>query len=181
MIYKIENKIPQIGKNNFIADSATVIGDVTTGENVSIWYSVVMRADCCTVTVGNNSNIQDNSTVHGDTDFPVIIGENVTIGHNCVIHGCKIGNNVVIGMGSILLNGSVIPDNCIVAAGSLVSGNKLVDVKEGMLIAGSPAKVIKELSQKNKDYIKYASDFYLKDIEDYKKLEKIELNEALIK
>ena len=123
------------------------------------------------ITVGNNSNIQDNTTVHGDTPYPVTIGENVTIGHNCIIHGCEIGNNVIIGMGSILLNGAKIPKNCIVGAGSLVTDK--LEAQEGDLIIGSPAKVVKKLSDKNIDYLKYANKVYLEKIEMYKKLERI--------
>ncbi|WP_432204966.1 gamma carbonic anhydrase family protein [Cetobacterium somerae] len=171
MIYKLGNLVPKIGENNLILESASIIGEVETGKNVSIWFSAVLRADMSKIVIGNNSNIQDNTTVHGDTPYPVIIGENVTIGHNCVIHGCEIGDNVIVGMGSILLNGAKIPKNCIVGAGSLVT-DKLV-AEEGDLIVGSPAKVIKKLSEKNIDYLKYANKVYLDKIETYKKLERI--------
>lgn len=172
MIYKLGELIPKIGENNYIAENATLIGDVETKENVSIWFGAVLRADMSKIYVGKNSNIQDNTTVHGDTPFPVVIGENVTIGHNCVIHGCEIGDNSIIGMGAVLLNGVKIPKNCIVGAGSLVT-EKLI-AKEGDLIVGSPAKAIKKLSDKNKEYLKYANDVYLKKIKVYKeKMESI--------
>ncbi|WP_297407344.1 gamma carbonic anhydrase family protein [uncultured Cetobacterium sp.] len=171
MIYKLGDLVPKIGKNNHIVENSSIIGAVETGENVTIWFSAVLRADMNKIVVGNNSNIQDNTTVHGDTPFPVIIGENVTIGHNCVIHGCEIGDNSIIGMGSVLLNGVKIPKNCLVAAGSLVT-TKLV-AEEGDLIAGSPAKVLKKLSGENEEYLKYASKVYTDKIETYKKLEKI--------
>lgn len=171
MIYKLENLIPKIGKNNYIVENATLIGDIETGENVSIWFGAVLRADMSKITIGNNSNVQDNTTIHGDTPYPVVIGEGVTIGHNCVIHGCKIGDNCIIGMGSILLNGAKIPKNCIVGAGSLVT--EKLEAEEGDLIAGSPAKVVKKLSEKNREYLKYAREVYLQKIETYKKLEKI--------
>ncbi|MGL5428301.1 MAG: gamma carbonic anhydrase family protein [Cetobacterium sp.] len=171
MIYKLGDLVPKIGENNLIVESSTIIGNVETGKNVSIWFSAVLRADMSKITVGDNSNIQDNTTVHGDTPFPVIIGKNVTIGHNCVIQGCEIGENVIVGMGSILLNGSKIPKNCIVGAGSLVT-DKLV-AEEGDLIVGSPAKVVKKLSDKNVDYLQYANQVYLDKIEMYKKLERI--------
>ncbi|MGL5176387.1 MAG: gamma carbonic anhydrase family protein, partial [Cetobacterium sp.] len=140
MIYKLGNLVPKIGENNLIVENATIIGDVETGKNVSIWFSAVLRADMSKISVGDNSNIQDNTTVHGDTPFPVVIGDNVTVGHNCIIHGCEIGDNVIVGMGSILLNGAKIPKNCIVGAGSLVT-DKLI-AEEGDLIVGSPAKAI---------------------------------------
>ena len=171
MIYRLGELVPKIGENNLIIDTASIIGDVETGKNVSIWFSAILRADMSKITVGDNSNIQDNTTVHGDTPYPVIIGENVTIGHNCVIHGCEIGDNVIVGMGSILLNGTKIPKNCIVGAGSLVT--EKLEAQEGDLIIGSPAKVIKKLSDKNIGYLKYANQVYLDKIEKYKKLERI--------
>ncbi|MGL5055691.1 MAG: gamma carbonic anhydrase family protein [Fusobacteriaceae bacterium] len=170
-LYKLGEGVPKIGENNFLADSCTIIGDVETGSNVSIWYSAILRADASKIKIGDNSNIQDNSTVHGDITSPVDIGKNVTVGHNCVVHGCTVGDNVVIGMGSIILNDSKIPSNCIVAAGSLVT--KKLKIEEGCLVAGNPAQVIKKLSEDNIKYIQYAKDFYIKDIELYKKLEKL--------
>ncbi|WP_291256633.1 MULTISPECIES: gamma carbonic anhydrase family protein [unclassified Fusobacterium] len=166
MIYKFGEKIPKLGKNNYIAHNATVIGDVVTSENVSIWFGAVVRADMSRVTVGRDSNIQDNSTVHGDTPYPVTIGERVTIGHNCIIHGCVIGDECVIGMGSTILNGSVIPNNCLVAAGSVVTPK--LQAKEGDLIAGSPARVVRTLTEENREYLKYAYKVYVEDIEKYK-------------
>ena len=171
MIYKLGDKVPKFGENNYIAENATVIGDVSTSDNVSIWFGAVVRADMSKVTVGRESNIQDNTTVHGDTPYPVTIGERVTIGHNCVIHGCTIGDECVIGMGSILLNGSVVPKNCLVAAGSVVTPK--LQAKEGDLIAGSPARVVRALNEKNREYLKYAYKVYIEDIEKYKKLEEI--------
>jgi carbonic anhydrase/acetyltransferase-like protein (isoleucine patch superfamily) len=171
MIYKLGNKVPNFGENNYIAENATVIGDVSTSDNVSIWFGAVVRADMSKVTVGRESNIQDNTTVHGDTPYPVTIGERVTIGHNCIIHGCTIGDECIIGMGSILLNGSVIPKNCLVAAGSVVTPK--LQAKEGDLIAGSPARVVRALTEENREYLKYAYKVYVEDIEKYKKLEEI--------
>lgn len=172
MIYRLGDKIPKIGEDNFIADNAVVIGDVETGKNVSIWFSAVLRADMSRITIGNDSNVQDNCTLHGDTPFPVIIGDGVTIGHNCVIHGAEIGDSCIIGMNAVLLNGAKIPKNCIVAAGSLVSDR--LQAQEGDLIAGSPAKVIKKLSEKNIEYLTYAKNVYLDKIPHYtKNLERI--------
>ena len=178
MIYKLGEYIPKIGKNNYIAENASVIGKVETGENVSIWFSAVLRGDMSLIKIGNGSNVQDNSTLHGDTDFPTTIGERVTIGHNCVVHGCTVGDNSIIGMGSIILNGSVIPKNCIVSAGSVV--NSKLKAEEGDLIAGSPARVIKKLSEKHWEYLKYASGVYLAKIDRFKnQLEEIELEENI--
>lgn len=171
-LYKIGNLSPKIGKNNFIADDAKIIGDVETKENVSIWYSTIIRGDACKITIGTNTNIQDNTTVHGDSKYPVSIGDNVTVGHNCVIHGCLIGNNVIVGMGSLVLNGAKIGSNSIIAAGSVVRENFIGE--ENSLIAGNPARILRTLTEKNKEYIYYAKEFYLKDIELYKTIQKLD-------
>ncbi|MGL4308819.1 gamma carbonic anhydrase family protein [Cetobacterium sp. SF1] len=171
MIFKLGNHVPKIGENNYIAESASVIGEVETGKNVSIWFSAVLRADMSKIIIGNNSNVQDNCTLHGDTNYPTIVGENVTIGHNCVVHGCSVGDNSIIGMGSTILNGAVIPKNCLVAAGAVVTAKLIAE--EGSLIGGAPAKVIKKLSEENVEYLKYAKDVYIEKIEKYKDLERI--------
>lgn len=165
MIYKLGGETPKIGKNNYIAENATVIGKVETKENVSIWFGAVLRADMSEIKIGKDSNIQDNCTVHGDDEYPVTIGEKVTVGHNCIIHGCTIEDNCVIGMGSIILNGSIIPKNCLVAAGSVVTPR--LQAGEGSLIAGSPARVIRPLNDENKDYLLHAYKVYLDDIKKY--------------
>ena len=147
---------PVIDESAFIADGAKVVGNVTIGKNVGVWYNAVIRGDENTVTVGEKSNVQDNSTLHCSPGFPLAIGKGVTIGHGCIVHGATIGDNVLIGMGSIILNGAEIGDNCLVGAGSLVTqGTK---IPEGSLAFGSPAKVIRKLTgeeiagnEKNRD------------------------------
>ena len=132
-------------KNNniFIAPGAFVIGDVTLGENVGIWYNAVVRGDTNSIYIGNNTNVQDNATLHTDKDFKLHIGDGVTIGHNAVVHGCTVGDNTVIGMGSIILSGAVIGKNCIIGAGSLVTGK--MNIPDGSLVMGSPAKIARPL------------------------------------
>jgi len=172
LIYSLEDKKPIIGKNNYIAPNATLIGDIQLGENVSIWFGAVLRGDMNKITIGNSTNIQDNCTVHGDTPYPVVVGEGVTVGHNAIIHGCTIGDNCLIGMGAILLNGAVIPKNCLVGAGSVVGAH--LKAEEGSLIIGNPAIVKKKLSDKYIEYLKYAKDIYINDIDIYsKELEEI--------
>lgn len=171
MIYKLGDKIPKLGDNNYISPSATVIGNVITGDSVSVWPSAVLRGDCCTITIGDKSNIQDNSTVHGGPHHNVTIGSQVTVGHNCVIHGCTIGDNVLIGMNSVILSGAVIPSNSLVAAGSVVASTFKCEV--GSLIVGNPAKAIKPLPEKYYQYITSSVEEYLHEIEEYKKLELI--------
>jgi len=132
-------------KNNsvYIAPGAFVIGDVTLGENVGIWYNAVVRGDTNSISIGNNTNVQDNATLHTDKDFKLQIGDGVTIGHNAVVHGCTVGDNTVIGMSSIILSGAVIGKDCIIGAGSLVTGK--MNIPDGSLVMGSPAKVVRPL------------------------------------
>lgn len=165
MIYKLKGFEPVIGENNFIADTAAIIGKVTTEKDVSIWFSAVMRADVCSIYVGEKTSIQDNVTIHGDKGHDVVIGKNVTIGHNCIIHGCTIGDNCVIGMGSTILNGSVIPPNSLVGAHSLVTPS--LKAEEGTLIIGSPAKSVKKLPEEQQEYLKNAAELYVDEIDVY--------------
>lgn len=144
MIYRLGDKVPVIHQDSFIAQSADIIGDVDLSEGVSIWFNAVLRGDIAPIRIGKNSNIQDNSTVHTDHDIPCIVGENVTVGHNAVIHSCILDDNVLIGMGSTILNNAHIAKNCIVGAHSLVT-HKL-PYEEGCLIMGSPAKIIRKLT-----------------------------------
>lgn len=122
----------------YIAPNATVVGDVTLGENVSIWYGAVLRGDHGAITVGDGTNIQDNCVVHEKT----AIGKNCTVGHGAIVHGCTIGDNTVVGMGSIVLTGAVIGENCVVGAGAVVTGK--MNAPAGSVLLGSPARVVKE-------------------------------------
>ena len=165
MIYKLGDKTPKIGKDPFIADSAVIGGDVVIGDNCSIWFSAVIRADENEIRIGNCTNIQDNATVHISLNSGTYIGNNVTVGHNAIIHGCTIGNNVLIGMGSIILDGVNIPDNVLIGAGSLVT-HKL-KIESGDLVLGSPAKVIRKLSDKNIAYLSHGAQLYVDDSKIY--------------
>lgn len=132
----------------YVGEGAHVLGDVKLGENASVWFNAVIRGDNIPIRIGSRSNVQDNCTVHGDPDHPVTIGEDVVIGHNAIIHGCTIGNRVLVGMGAIIMNGAVINDDSVVAAGSLVTQNKVFP--PGVLIMGSPAKAARPLSEEEK-------------------------------
>lgn len=144
MIKSFSGKTPVIDEKAFIAENATVIGDVTIGEGSSVWYSAVLRGDMCSITIGKNSNIQDNATVHVGMKDPAVIGNGVTVGHNALVHGATIGDNVLVGMGSVVLDGAVIGENSIVAAGAVVTAKTVVPPNS--LVAGVPATVIKEVS-----------------------------------
>ena len=166
MILELDNIKPKIHENTFIANSADIIGNVEIFENVSIWFGAVLRGDVEKIVVGKNSNIQDNSTVHTDFGIPCIIGENVTVGHNVVLHSCNISDNVIIGMGSTILNGAKIAKNCLVGANSLVT-HKL-EYEEGMLILGNPAKIVRMLTDEEIEHIVKNANHYVENAKRYK-------------
>ena len=142
-----------------VFDGAKIIGDVKLSKESSIWYNAVVRADIESVSIGERSNVQDNCTVHVSEGKPVSIGKNVSIGHNAIIHGCTIDDDVLVGMGAIILNGAHIRKNCLVGAGALVTENK--DFPEGSLIIGSPAKAIRQLTDDEIKSIKDNADEYV--------------------
>ena len=127
-----------------IAASATVTGDVSIGTDSSVWHGAVVRADCAPITIGARSNVQDNVTIHVDPGFPVRVGEGVSIGHNAIVHGCTVGDNTIIGMGAILLNGARVGRDCIVGAVALVTQG--TEIPDGSLAFGSPARVRRAMS-----------------------------------
>ncbi|MCT4544516.1 MAG: gamma carbonic anhydrase family protein [Vallitalea sp.] len=151
--------IPCISPSVYIAKGSHIIGQTVIGEESSIWFGAVLRGDINKIEVGNKSNVQDNATIHVSDNYPVNIGDYVTIGHNCVIHGCTINDYCLIGMGSIILDGASIGQHSIVGAGSLVTGNK--KFPSGVLILGSPAKVIRKLTEDEKNNIKKSAEHYV--------------------
>ena len=159
MIKEVKGRKPIISESCFIAENAAVVGEVTIGKGSSVWYGTCIRSDMDKTIIGENTNIQENSTVHNDFGIPTIIGDNVTIGHNCIIHGCTINSNTLIGMGSIILNGAEIGENTIIGAGSLVTQNK--KIPSGVLCMGSPAKVVRELTEEEINSIKESAEHYV--------------------
>ena len=157
---------PSINENAYVSESVDIIGDVKVEENVSIWFGARLRADMNKIVIGANSNIQENAVVHVDIESPVIIGENVTIGHSAIIHGCNISNNVLVGMGSIILNNAKISKNSIVGAGALVTQGK--EFEEGVLLLGNPAKAVRKLSEEEIKSIKRSADNYVALSKKYK-------------
>ena len=134
-------KLRTTDENVLICDGARVVGDVTLGKGVSVWYNAVLRGDEGAITVGENTNIQDGAVLHEET----VVGKGCTIGHNAIVHGCTVGDNVLIGMGAVVLNGAKIGDNCSVGAGALVTGK--MDAPAGSMLLGSPAKVVRLLTE----------------------------------
>ena len=140
---------------NWIAPTAVVVGAVTLGENVSIWHGAVLRGDSGAITVGDNSNVQDNCVLHEK----VTIGKGVSVGHGAILHGCTVGDNCVIGMGAIVLDGAVLGEHCLVGAGAVVTGK--MNAPAGSLLLGNPAKVVKELTKEQLDYIHQDAENYV--------------------
>ncbi len=146
LIKSVKGIKPIIGKNCFIAENATITGDVIIGDDCSIWFNAVIRGDVHSIKIGNNVNIQDGVVVHCTYQKAAVeIGDNVSIAHSAIIHGCTIRNNVLVGMGAILMDGVVVESNSVVAAGAVVSKNTVV--KSGSVYAGVPARMIKEMDK----------------------------------
>ena len=145
IIKEINGKAPQIPSDCFIAENATIVGDVSFGENCSVWYNAVIRGDVNSIAIGNKVNIQDGAIVHCTyKKHPTTIGNNVSIGHNAIVHGCVINDNVLIGMGAIVMDNCVVHSNSIIAAGAVVTQNTIVE--SGAIYAGVPAKKVKDIN-----------------------------------
>lgn len=154
-----------IDKSVFIADGAKVVGNVEIGANSSVWFNAVIRADSDKVKIGKNSNVQDNAVIHTSEGFGVHIGDNVTIGHGAIIHGCTVKDNVMIGMGAIVLNGAVIGENSIIGAGALITQGKVIP--SGSLAFGNPCKIVRQLTDEEISSISRNAKSYVKEAEKY--------------
>ena len=167
MIKRFNNLIPSIPNSCYVSESVDIIGDVTLGESVSVWFGSVIRGDLNYIKIGNDSNIQDNSTIHVTTDTgPVTIGEKVTIGHNAIIHGSKINDKCLIGMGAIILDNANIGEGSIIAAGTLVPQNMTIPPRS--LLMGIPAKIIRQTTNDELDMIIKRSSHYINLSNKYK-------------
>ena len=152
-------KKPTVGKNVFIARGAVVIGDVTLGDYSSVWYNSVVRGDINRIVVGHHSNIQDNAVLHLADDYPCLIGSFVTVGHSAIVHACTVGNEVLVGMGAIILDGAVVGDQSLIGAHALVTPE--TRIPDGSLVLGSPAKVIRALTNKERSELKVWAQKYV--------------------
>lgn len=158
---------PVIHDSVFLADGARVIGDVEIGADSSIWFNAVVRGDIRFIRIGSRTNIQDNCTVHVTTDtHETIIGNSVTVGHRAILHGCTVHDHVLIGMGSIVMDGAVVHSLALVAAGALVPPGMIVP--EGMLVAGVPAKIIRPLRQPERESILFSATHYCDIVQGYR-------------
>jgi carbonic anhydrase/acetyltransferase-like protein (isoleucine patch superfamily) len=160
-----ENMTPEIHPKTFVAEGARLIGRVILKEGASIWYNAVLRADLAEIVIGENSNVQDNCVFHVEHGQGTLLGRNVTVGHGAILHACRIGDNTLVGMGAIVLDGSVIPAHSLVGAGSVVPPNKTY--QEGSLLLGSPARFVRKLSPQEIEDIAASARHYREFWESY--------------
>ncbi|MEV4616174.1 gamma carbonic anhydrase family protein [Kitasatospora sp. NPDC049258] len=159
LIVAVAGRTPEVDPAAFVAPNAVVVGSVTVAAGASIWYGAVLRGDAEAITVGPDTNIQDNCTVHSDPAFPAVLGARITVGHNAVLHGCVVEDDVLVGMSATVLNGARIGAGSLVAAGAVVPQG--MQVPPGSLVAGVPAKVRRELTEEERSGIKANAEGYL--------------------
>jgi carbonic anhydrase/acetyltransferase-like protein (isoleucine patch superfamily) len=158
-IYRIGDDTPRVAPSAWVADSATVIGRVELAEGASVWYGCVLRGDNDWLRIGRNTNVQDGSVLHTDHGIELVLGDNVSVGHQCMMHGCTVGDGTLIGIQSVILNHARIGRNCIVGAGSLVTEGK--EFPDGSMIMGSPAKVVRALTPEQIERVAMISTHYV--------------------
>lgn len=165
-MYELDGVAPEVAESAWIADSAQVMGRVSIGQDASVWFGTVVRGDTESITIGEGSNIQDASVLHADMGKPLVVGRNVTVGHQVMLHGCTIGDESLIGIGAVVLNGARIGKNCLVGAGSLVTEGK--EFPDGSMIIGSPAKAIRQLSPEQIEGLRQSAKHYIDNARRFK-------------
>ncbi|MES2978147.1 MAG: gamma carbonic anhydrase family protein [Pseudomonadota bacterium] len=165
-IFQLNDLTPEIHPTAWVADNAQVLGRVQLAEDANVWFGVVIRGDTDDISVGRGSNIQDNSVLHADDGKPLVIGEDVTVGHQVMLHGCTIGDGSLIGIQAVVLNGAKIGKHCLVGAGSLVTEGK--EFPDGSMILGSPAKVVRQLTPEQIASLKKSAEHYVLNARRYK-------------
>lgn len=161
MIYSLGDDHVSQGENVFVAPGSHVIGKVKLCDNSSVWFNAVLRGDCDLITVGQDSNVQDGSVLHTDFGVPLTVGKGVTIGHKVMLHGCEIGDYTLIGINSVILNGAKVGKYCLVGANSLITEN--MQIPDGSIVMGSPAKVVKQISDDHKAMLEGSAAHYVKN------------------
>ena len=161
MLYELDDRRVKLPENYFIARSAIVIGNVALGNDVSIWFNVVIRGDSELIAIGDECNIQDGTVIHTDPGYPMTLGKGVTIGHKAMLHGCTIGDFSMVGINAVVLNGAQIGSHCIVGANSLVKEN--MEIPDGSLVVGSPAKIIRRVSSEQKNALELQAQHYVRN------------------
>ena len=165
-IYQLEDRVPEIDPTAYVHEMATVVGSVVLKEHASVWPQAVIRGDMATITVGARSNVQDGSVLHVDADTPLVIGDDVTIGHQVMLHGCTIGDGTLIGIQAVVLNGATIGKGCLVGAGALVTEGK--SFPDHVMILGSPARVVRELAPEHVARIRHGAVHYVEEAARYR-------------
>jgi len=158
-IYRLEDRIPRIHASAWVADNATVVGDVELAEDASVWYGAILRGDSALLRIGRRSNVQDGSVIHADEGIPTTLGDDVSIGHLVMLHGCTIGDGSLIGIGAVVLNHARIGRHCLVGARSLVTEGK--EFPDGSLIMGSPAVAVRTLGEAQIEGLRRAAEHYV--------------------
>lgn len=179
MFYRYKEHIPQIDETAFIAEGAKVIGDVMIGADSGVWFNVVLRGDEGKITVGNRTSIQENTVCHLYEGYPLTIGNEVTVGHSAILHGCTIEDGALIGMGATILDGAIIGENCIIGANSLIPAGK--EIPANSLVVGSPGKVIREITDADRELLKLSVESYAVNANEYQDssvFEKISRNQV---
>ena len=168
MIWQLKDrKLTLKGKDYFIADNSSVIGSVTLYNNVSIWFNAVLRGDNDDIIINENSNIQDGSVLHTDPGIKLIVGKNVTVGHQVMLHGCTIGDNSLIGIHSTILNNVIIGNNCIIGANTFIPEGKIIP--DNSIVMGSPGKVVKSVTPEQKQSLLASAKTYINNFKRYQK------------
>jgi len=166
MIYQLEDAVPQIHASAWVAENATLAGQITLQQDVSIWFNAVLRAEHAPITVGEGSNIQDGTVCHVDPGMPLTIGRSVTVGHKVMLHGCTIGDESLIGINAVILNGAKIGRHCLIGANSLIPEGK--EIPDGSLVMGSPGKIVRTLSEAQIEGLKASAMHYVENGRRYK-------------
>ena len=152
---------PRLGLKVYIARGAVVVGDVSLGDYASVWYNAVVRGDINRIVVGHHTNIQDNAVLHLADDYPCLVGNYVTVGHSAIVHACTVGDETLIGMGAVILDGAIIGKECLIGAGALVT--QRTEIPDGSLVIGAPAKVIRALTRKERRQLKESAEKYARN------------------
>ncbi len=165
-VFALDDLTPQLAKDVWVAESAAVIGNVIMEAGSSAWFGTVIRGDNDPIQIGARTNIQDNSVLHSDAGSPLVIGADVTVGHQAMLHGCMIGDNSLVGIGATILNGAKIGKNCLIGAHALVTENKVIP--DNSVVMGSPGKVVKDVPKAQEAMLKASAEYYVKNAQRFK-------------
>lgn len=166
MFYRYKKFIPQVDDSAFIAESAKIIGNVVIGEDSSVWYHTALRAEDEQIKIGDCCSIQEHTLIHVDKGYPVTVEDNVTVGHHAILHGCHIKEGTLVGMGATILNGAVIGENCVIGANTLITSG--VEIPPNSLVMGSPGKIVREITDEEKEILRQSADIYVKFAREYR-------------